>query len=315
MQFLKLREANLPESVSEDTIIFTDLGNIYVSTKSGSLKLMGGTGTGGTGGTTVVNSGLPVVKALPASPTNEDSYILAIPNKVPKIISYLNDKWWQTPMVPFIDDTNIMLTLTGSGCAKMINPDALKPVGVMSFSAKVRPAYNTSYSYVVGSGAETSDRQRGICIVITSSSTIYVGAKNASRKCTTGYFSFTKADVLNIVGVFDTDNLYVYINGVLVKTQPAVNHSDYDVSTVPYGAHIGGPSSGTSNTFSGHMEHLAIYDRVLTQEDVTALLTQTPDTIAGVKHYWPLNDGSDTLTDIIAGEAATLTGTYSWTRK
>lgn len=312
MQFLKLKEVNLPESVSEDTIIFTDIGNIYVSTKSGSLKLMGGTGGGGT---TVVNSGLPVVDTLPEVPTNEESYILALPNKSPKIISYLNDKWWQSSMVPFIDETNVMLTLTGAGCAKMTNQDVLKPTGVMSFSAKVRPSYNTSYSYVVGSGAETTDRRRGICLVITSSATMFVGAKNNDKKAVTSYFSFTKADVLNIVAVFDLNNLYVYINGTLVKTVAAVSNSDTESTSVNYTAHIAGPSSGSSNTFSGHMEHFATYDRALTQEDVTALLTQTPDTIQGVSHYWPLNDGGDTLTDIIAGETAVLSGTYSWTQK
>lgn len=49
MQFLKLREANLPESVSEDTVIFTDTGSIYVNKADGSLRKMLGGSSGASG--------------------------------------------------------------------------------------------------------------------------------------------------------------------------------------------------------------------------------------------------------------------------
>lgn len=50
MQFLKLKDANLPESVSEDTIIFTDSGSIYVNKSDGTLrKMLGGSSSSDTG--------------------------------------------------------------------------------------------------------------------------------------------------------------------------------------------------------------------------------------------------------------------------
>lgn len=50
MQFMKLKEENIPTQVAEDTIIFTDHGNIYVSTTTGTLLRMGsGESSGGEG--------------------------------------------------------------------------------------------------------------------------------------------------------------------------------------------------------------------------------------------------------------------------
>ena len=53
MKFLKVLEANLPETVTDDSIIFTETGKIFVNDSSGELVQMGGTGGGGTGGNPV----------------------------------------------------------------------------------------------------------------------------------------------------------------------------------------------------------------------------------------------------------------------
>lgn len=50
---------------------------------------------------------LEVVDTLPETPSNDDSYILSIPNRAPKLVSYIQDKWWQSSFVPFVDDTNL----------------------------------------------------------------------------------------------------------------------------------------------------------------------------------------------------------------
>lgn len=53
-----------------------------------------------------IGQGLQVVTTLPENPAENDNYILAVPNKDPKLIAYIGAKWWQAKMSTFVDETN-----------------------------------------------------------------------------------------------------------------------------------------------------------------------------------------------------------------
>lgn len=71
---MKIKEENLPTQVAEDTIIFTDLGNIYVSTTTGTLKPMnGGGGSSGEGDSNAYSVIIEKLANLEAILHNESS--------------------------------------------------------------------------------------------------------------------------------------------------------------------------------------------------------------------------------------------------
>jgi hypothetical protein len=91
MKFLKVLEANLPETVTDDSIIFTETGKIYVNDSSGELVQVGGTG------------GVIIVDELPTDKLAQGT-IYILNSSPPKMVTYINGGWWQTPMTAYIEE-------------------------------------------------------------------------------------------------------------------------------------------------------------------------------------------------------------------
>jgi hypothetical protein len=84
---------------------------------------------------------------------------------------------------------------------------------------------------------------------------------------------------INIVGVYDTSNLSIYINGILEATYSS-SYNQWNCSQ--YNFHIGafnatsiacGGSLGISQAFNGKIDDIGIWNRALTQDEITALYT------------------------------------------
>jgi hypothetical protein len=82
---------------------------------------------------------------------------------------------------------------------------------------------------------------------------------------------------INIVGVYDTSNLSIYINGILEATYSS-SYNQWNCSQ--YNFHIGafnatsiacGGSLGISQAFNGKIDDIGIWNRALNQDEITAL--------------------------------------------
>lgn len=75
-----------------------------------------------------------------------------------------------------------------------------------------------------------------------------------------------ETDYTYVVGTYDGAKLRVYVNGVLAATETSS-------APIPGGANvpfaIGGGDDGTTNTFKGDIDEIAVYDYALTQDHVS----------------------------------------------
>lgn len=105
------------------------------------------------------------------------------------------------------------------------------------------------------------------------------------------------------------DPLY-YINGVLVSTTETSAPSG-SLTADDANAYIGNDST-TARTFDGLIDDVQLYNKVLTQAEITALYYQG-QTASGLVGQWKLDEGSGTTaTDSTGNANGTITGaTYS----
>lgn len=94
----KILESNLPNSVDEDVILFTDTGNIYVNRTDGSLARMGGSGGSSSvdtpsGDSSYGGSELECITKLPDSATNGKT-VLYVTDNQPVMCTFYNGNWY-----------------------------------------------------------------------------------------------------------------------------------------------------------------------------------------------------------------------------
>ena len=70
-------------------------------------------------------------------------------------------------------------------------------------------------------------------------------------------------------GTFDGDNINLYIDGKLVKTQIIDSHKNIDISSSSIG--LGGDISGSGVTHPSYATYgeALVFDRILTSEEIT----------------------------------------------
>ncbi len=106
---------------------------------------------------------------------------------------------------------------------------------------------------------------------------------------------------LHIVGVFDGQTIYLYINGILVDTNSVgypmnIQYSFNNALLIGAEASEGNYPSNGFEYFNGKVDELRIYDRALTIEDITALYQLVNIIDTGDIN----NDGIINLFDIMA---------------
>ena len=94
----KILESNLPNSVDEDVILFTDTGNIYVNRTDGSLAKMGGSGGSSSGdvssgGSSSGASELECLSKLPNTAPNGKT-VLYVGGTSPIMSTFYNGVWY-----------------------------------------------------------------------------------------------------------------------------------------------------------------------------------------------------------------------------
>lgn len=93
----KILESNLPNSVDEDVILFTDVGNIYVNRTDGTLAKMGGSGGSSSGGSSDGSlscaSDLECITKLPSTAPNGRT-VLYITDSLPIMCTFYNGTWY-----------------------------------------------------------------------------------------------------------------------------------------------------------------------------------------------------------------------------
>lgn len=82
----------------------------------------------------------------------------------------------------------------------------------------------------------------------------------------------------NIVGTYDGSNVRIYLDGVLKDTQPLTGTIMNNSNIIKFGT----DSPGGSNYYNGKIDELYVYNKNLTQDQITKLYTQTaPNFIEG----------------------------------
>lgn len=192
----------------------------------------------------------------------------------------------------------------------------LTPSGASGFSHYCRPATNLFWNqFSAGTGALSfwmkpnfaSDVQHATPLgaVGTSSGGFYFNntvASNAPRARIIlfgrGSYAFTSSIANNnynwvffVLNCLSTTSFVFYNNG---NQQPAVTTGAF-ISQTASNFQIFGHNASTATTrFIGSLAEVALYNDVLSLEDIRSLLrrTTTPDAISSCDYYWPMTDTS-----------------------
>jgi hypothetical protein len=136
--------------------------------------------------------------------------------------------------------------------------------------------FSVSYIMRVGAanaktlGSLTNDN-KGFLINIggTSNLGFTVGTGTTFVTLSASNNTATAGSILHIVAIHDPENgRYIYRNGVLVATGTAVlDHVVSDVNFLIYDF----PFTAAQQTFRGHLQDVAFFDRVLSEEEITEI--------------------------------------------
>jgi hypothetical protein len=135
------------------------------------------------------------------------------------------------------------------------------------------------------------------------------------RSASTQVHAIPTGTLTHVAGAFDiaNDTIYRWTAGNQQTTSQPFTAATWNVSgsyldTDRIGANAGAVSS-TNIQWDGGIGHLAFFNRLITQDEVTALtLGMDPRMIEGAVLYWPLLGYDDPERCLITGQAATISG-------
>ncbi|WP_431930027.1 LamG-like jellyroll fold domain-containing protein [Nonomuraea jabiensis] len=191
-----------------------------------------------------------------------------------------------------------------------ISKTAMQTNGSTGYAVTAAPVLDTTKSFAVSAWAKLPETKPGTGVLITQPgaarpafelyySASYdrwifnrLSADNTSATITraVGAASPQGGEWAHLVGVYDSvaKNIKLYVNGKLEATT---------AFTTPWAAnrpvHLGVTSydGGLGNFFSGEMDDVRLFDRIITPEEIGDLFTQHPV----VKARWKLNDSASAV--------------------
>ena len=85
--------------------------------------------------------------------------------------------------------------------------------------------------------------------------------------------SITDSEWINLVAVKEMNSIKIYKNGILIQTTDLSNFVSVNNTSFPFV--IGSSGWGNSNYFKGKIDDLGVWNRTLTQAEITALYNST----------------------------------------
>jgi hypothetical protein len=155
---------------------------------------------------------------------------------------------------------------------------------------------------IVGRDDSSTNRDWGLGLGSISNSFrfhAFIGNTQYNAQSTT---NFSTAAWHFLVGTYDGANLKLYVDGTLVATTPIVGSMDTDTKNI----HIG--KKGTAEYFDGKVDEVRVYNRALSQSEVTNLYNWAPGPVA----YWNVDENTggtayDRSTNANSGTLSTST--------
>ena len=148
-----------------------------------------------------------------------------------------------------------------------IGQQAVLAPALISVSAWVKPVAVTGYADGA-SIAEYSDSRhwmQGYALYLYGGS-VYFGLGNGTTYFRSASSTVSAGSWVHLVGVFDGNNAYLYINGALVSTQNGVSVTYNATNTFTIGH-----GSGNASFVNGSIDDVRVYNRALSAADVSML--------------------------------------------
>jgi hypothetical protein len=166
----------------------------------------------------------------------------------------------------------------------------------VTISAWLNPNSNASYSHVLNKSNDVNNHQ---FVLSTNNNGIYFYYGNGSA-----FFQTNTSPILNqwnhiLITYsygFGTNNCNIYLNGLAIGTFTTT----VSLQSTTFNLKFGSFGNSNLNTVKGKLDDIAIWNRILTQQEITALYTSTPLSTIAV---------NPTSTSICAGSSTTLTAT------
>jgi hypothetical protein len=87
-------------------------------------------------------------------------------------------------------------------------------------------------------------------------------------------------------------NIKIYVDGTL-KTSKQIGHIQFEQNTVPLTIGCSDFDNGYNNYFNGSLDDIRIYDRAISDCEVTALFTESNYKLSGPLFYYPFNGNTN----------------------
>ena len=166
--------------------------------------------------------------------------------------------------------------------------------GDLSFSVWIYKT-TTARSYIINNSAPNAGNERGFLVIVDPWGGLQVDRRTPTHDATTG-FNYPAAFTLNnwhhIVGVYEdtTYTIKLYLDGVLIDTDTGYASTNGFVSGDLYI----GSGGGSVNWMVGKIDEVAVWDKELLAEEVTAIYNSGVPTDlsgeSGLVDYWKMGD-------------------------
>jgi hypothetical protein len=104
--------------------------------------------------------------------------------------------------------------------------------------------------------------------------------------------SFNSTDWSHLVGAYDGEQIYLYINGVMVQSEEAVS----SIQFAPFNLKIGVRAYASGQYFNGIMAEVRIWNISRSESEIQAdMYKQLTGTESGLVAYWKFDEGSGTI--------------------
>jgi hypothetical protein len=124
-------------------------------------------------------------------------------------------------------------------------------------------------------------------------------------------FNYDQNNWYNLVGVFDGSNVKFYINGILVSATPTSVATIDNCSQAGEGFHIGRYHIYDPNYFKGKIDDIGIWNRALTQQEITAIYDNYVGCSTANIIYQTINSTDCNSYTSTSGQQYNQSGTYN----